>query len=141
MRRLRKVKIVATLGPASSEYETIKALFEAGADVFRLNMSHGEHADIAERHRIIREVEEAVQLHPSAGNDVIEGLAVDLLHGQEAQIVELLLGLRGVPQKALDLLALALLELFVEVGAEHLGAAFLGSHWATSGFEAFRSIG
>ncbi len=57
MRRLRKVKIVATLGPASSDYETIKALFEAGADVFRLNMSHGEHSDIGERHRIIREIE------------------------------------------------------------------------------------
>ncbi len=58
MRRLRKIKIVATLGPASNDYETIRALFEAGADVFRLNMSHGEHSDIAERHRIIRKIEE-----------------------------------------------------------------------------------
>ena len=58
MRRHRNVKIVATLGPASSDYDTIRALHEAGADVFRLNMSHGEHADIAERHRIIRQIEE-----------------------------------------------------------------------------------
>lgn len=57
MRRLRNVKIVATLGPASSSYEMIRALWEAGADVFRLNMSHGEHKDIADRHRIIREIE------------------------------------------------------------------------------------
>src|SRR6056297_945022 len=58
MRRHRNVKIVATLGPASSDYDTIRALHEAGADVFRLNMSHGAHADIAERHRIIRQIEE-----------------------------------------------------------------------------------
>jgi pyruvate kinase len=58
MRRHRNVKIVATLGPASSDYDTIRALHEAGADVFRLNMSHGTHADIAERHRIIRQIEE-----------------------------------------------------------------------------------
>lgn len=58
MRRNRNVKIVATLGPASSDYDTIRALHEAGADVFRLNMSHGTQADIAERHRIIRQVEE-----------------------------------------------------------------------------------
>ncbi|WP_102225554.1 pyruvate kinase [Acidimangrovimonas sediminis] len=57
MRRLRNVKIVATLGPASDDYETIRALFEAGADVFRLNMSHGTHEDIAARHRIIRQIE------------------------------------------------------------------------------------
>jgi pyruvate kinase len=57
MRRRRNVKIVATLGPVSSTYETIRALFEAGADVFRLNMSHGTHAEIEERHRIVREVE------------------------------------------------------------------------------------
>ena len=40
MRRLRKVKILATLGPASSDEEMIGRLFEAGADVFRINMSH-----------------------------------------------------------------------------------------------------
>ncbi|MEZ5685533.1 MAG: pyruvate kinase [Paracoccaceae bacterium] len=57
MRRLRNVKIVATLGPASSEYETIRALFEAGADVFRLNMSHGTHEDHRARHDIIRRIE------------------------------------------------------------------------------------
>ncbi|MGR3570275.1 pyruvate kinase [Brevirhabdus sp.] len=57
MRRLRNVKIVATLGPASNDYATIRALFEAGADVFRLNMSHGSHAEITERHAMIRQVE------------------------------------------------------------------------------------
>ena len=58
MRRQRNVKIVATLGPASNDYETIKALFEAGADVFRLNMSHGDHEEIGARHKIIRQIEE-----------------------------------------------------------------------------------
>ena len=57
MRRQRNVKIVATLGPASDTYEMIRALFEAGADVFRLNMSHGVHDDIRRRHEIIRQVE------------------------------------------------------------------------------------
>ena len=57
MRRLRKVKIVATLGPASSDYQTIRALFEAGADVFRLNMSHGTHAEQKARYDIIRKIE------------------------------------------------------------------------------------
>jgi len=57
MRRLRNVKIVATLGPASNDYDTIRALFEAGADVFRLNMSHGTHEDIGARHKIIRQIE------------------------------------------------------------------------------------
>ena len=58
MRRHRNVKIVATLGPASDSYDTIRALHEAGADVFRLNMSHGAHDEIANRHRTIRQVEE-----------------------------------------------------------------------------------
>ncbi|MFD0860344.1 pyruvate kinase [Roseovarius aquimarinus] len=58
MRRHRNVKIVATLGPASESYEMIRALHEAGADVFRLNMSHGAHDDIREKHRIIRQVEQ-----------------------------------------------------------------------------------
>ena len=57
LRRQRSVKIVATLGPASSTYETIKALFEAGADVFRLNMSHGTHEETRQRYEIIRMIE------------------------------------------------------------------------------------
>ena len=57
MRRHRNVKIVATLGPASSDYDMIRALVEAGADVFRLNMSHGTHDEIRKRHEIIRKVE------------------------------------------------------------------------------------
>ncbi len=58
MRRLRNVKIVATLGPSSDNYEMIRALFETGADVFRLNMSHGSHEDFRRRHGIIRQIEE-----------------------------------------------------------------------------------
>ncbi|SDE56786.1 pyruvate kinase [Paracoccus isoporae] len=58
MRRHRNIKIVATLGPSSSDYATIRALFEAGADVFRLNMSHGDHDDHKARHDIIRKIEE-----------------------------------------------------------------------------------
>lgn len=43
MRRNRKVKILATLGPASSDEVMIRKLFDAGADVFRINMSHADH--------------------------------------------------------------------------------------------------
>jgi pyruvate kinase len=57
LRRRRRTKIVATLGPASSSPEVIERLFRAGADVFRLNFSHGSHADHAERIAIIRQLE------------------------------------------------------------------------------------
>ncbi len=58
MRRKRSAKIVATLGPASSDYERIRALFEAGVDVFRLNFSHGSHADHLGRFEAIRRIEQ-----------------------------------------------------------------------------------
>ena len=57
MRRNRRVKIVATLGPASSEPETIRRLFEAGADVFRINMSHASRDKLTELVRAIRKIE------------------------------------------------------------------------------------
>ena len=57
MKRNRKAKIVATLGPASSTPDAIRALFNAGADVFRFNFSHGAHEDHQRRYDIVREVE------------------------------------------------------------------------------------
>ena len=60
MRRLRKAKIVATLGPASSERETIRALFDAGVDVFRFNFSHGSHEDHRIRYDLVRDIEREV---------------------------------------------------------------------------------
>ena len=57
MRRLRRAKIVATLGPASSSAEMIARLFEAGADVFRINMSHTSQERMRELVGMIRTVE------------------------------------------------------------------------------------
>jgi pyruvate kinase len=59
MRRRRSAKIVATLGPSSSAPDQIRALFEAGVDVFRLNFSHGTHDDHRARFEAIRQVESA----------------------------------------------------------------------------------
>ncbi|MDA4636439.1 pyruvate kinase, partial [Escherichia coli] len=60
MRRRRKVKILATLGPASSDEAMIRKLFEAGADVFRINMSHASHDLMRELVRRLRNVEKEV---------------------------------------------------------------------------------
>lgn len=57
MRRQRNAKIVATLGPASSTPDRIRELFLAGADVFRLNFSHGSHDDHRARVQAIRDLE------------------------------------------------------------------------------------
>ena len=57
MRRNRKVKILATLGPASASAEMIEKLFVAGVDVFRINMSHTSHALLKDLHGSIRNVE------------------------------------------------------------------------------------
>lgn len=57
MRRLRRCKIIATLGPATSDHAMLSALFEAGVDVFRINMSHASHDDMRERVRMIRSLE------------------------------------------------------------------------------------
>lgn len=57
MRRLRRTKVVATLGPSSSDRATIARLFEAGADVFRINMSHTPHDRMRDLVGMIRDVE------------------------------------------------------------------------------------
>ena len=56
-RAMRRTKIISTLGPATSDHATIRALAVAGVDVFRLNFSHGTHEDHAARHGVIRDVE------------------------------------------------------------------------------------
>ncbi len=57
MRRNRRVKIIATLGPASSDPQAIAALFQAGVDVFRINMSHTSHETLGELHSAVRDTE------------------------------------------------------------------------------------
>jgi pyruvate kinase len=70
VRRTRRVKIVATLGPASSTPERIEKLFLAGADVFRINMSHASHDMLIRYHETIRAIE--------AGQKRPIGVLVDL---------------------------------------------------------------
>ena len=57
---MRSAKIVATIGPASSGSERLRALFDAGVDVFRLNFSHGTHDEHRARFEEIRAVEAEV---------------------------------------------------------------------------------
>lgn len=57
MRRTRNAKIVATLGPSSSDKDTLRRLFLAGVDAFRLNFSHGSAAEHCSRFALLRELE------------------------------------------------------------------------------------
>jgi pyruvate kinase len=61
MRRHRRAKIVATVGPASASPEMLKALFLAGVDTFRLNFSHGAQEDHAKVHAAIRALEKQIR--------------------------------------------------------------------------------
>src|SRR3978361_1342419 len=65
MHRDRFTKIVATVGPATSSPERLRTLFEAGADVFRLNFSHGTHEDHKQRVQQLRALEKEFK-HPIA---------------------------------------------------------------------------
>lgn len=56
MQNLRRTKIVATIGPASRDEATLRALLQAGVDVVRLNFSHGTHAEHAETIRLVRQL-------------------------------------------------------------------------------------
>src|SRR5215467_3618243 len=57
MRRSRRVKLVATLGPASYAAEMIERLFDAGVDVFRINMSHSPFDVVKKVHAAVRATE------------------------------------------------------------------------------------
>jgi len=91
MHRERNVKIVATLGPVSSSPDRIRALAEAGADVFRLNFSHGSHDDHLARIHAVRALEQetgrpigllADLQGPKLRIGAFRDGAVDLLPGQ-----------------------------------------------------------
>mgnify|MGYP001191833234 CR=1 FL=1 len=58
MQKRKKTKIVATLGPATSTKEVLKAMMDEGVDVFRVNFSHADYADVEERINTIRELNE-----------------------------------------------------------------------------------
>ena len=92
----RRTKIVTTAGPASSSPELIEALIEAGVTVFRLNMSHGEHAGhqaaydhirlIAER--LVKPIAVLADLcGPKIRTGKFEGDGIDLLEGDEIKII------------------------------------------------------
>ena len=63
MKRTRKIKVLATLGPSSNTQEKIEELFKAGVDIFRINMSHASHEVAKELHAAIRRTEDLCS-HP-----------------------------------------------------------------------------
>jgi len=69
--RSRKVKILATLGPASSEPAMIRQLMVAGADAFRINMSHGDQQQKAKLVQAIRALEKAMELEKAQGGELV----------------------------------------------------------------------
>ena len=63
MRKIKKTKIVATLGPASSSKEIIKAMMENGVNVFRINFSHANYENVLERIQTIRALNVELGFH------------------------------------------------------------------------------
>lgn len=68
--RLNRSKIVATVGPASNNKETLKQLIEAGANVFRLNFSHGSHQDHQKVIDLVRELNDEMGTHVALLQDL-----------------------------------------------------------------------
>jgi pyruvate kinase len=92
MNRLRRCKIIATLGPASNDEGTIESLWRSGADLFRINMSHADPAAMRERVAMIRAVEARVGRPigvlvdlqgPKLRVSVFAGGGADLVAGQK----------------------------------------------------------
>ena len=70
MLKIKKTKIVATLGPASSSKEVIKEMMNSGVNVFRINFSHASHEDALERINIIRDLNEELGFHVAVMADL-----------------------------------------------------------------------
>jgi len=89
---MKRTKIVATMGPASSSEEKLKALIHAGMNVARLNFSHGEYAVHGQTIANIRKVDEELGTHTALLADLqgpklrvgdIEGGEMELINGEE----------------------------------------------------------
>ena len=65
MTTVKKTKIVATLGPATSKKEVLRDMIKAGVDVFRINFSHADYDDVKERVKMIRELSEELDINTS----------------------------------------------------------------------------
>ncbi len=87
MRRFRNAKILATLGPSSDTPDVIRSLFEAGADVFRFNFSHGSHEDHRKRYQAVRALEREFE-HPIGVLVDLQGpkLRVGVFEGGQATL-------------------------------------------------------
>jgi pyruvate kinase len=92
---MRHTKILATVGPSCSSPETIEAMIAAGADVFRLNFSHGTHESHATVYRRIREAAKSAGRHigvlqdlsgPKIRTGPVEGEPLTLTAGDEVRI-------------------------------------------------------
>lgn len=93
---MKKTKIVATLGPASSDKEVLRQMFLAGLNVCRLNFSHGAYEDHAKVVQTIRELNEETGLNvailadlqgPKIRTNDMENNGVELITGKEVLIV------------------------------------------------------
>lgn len=93
---VNKTKIIATIGPATSSKEQLKALFDAGVNVCRLNFSHGSHAD----HQIV--IDRILELNEELGTNIalladlqgpklrigeVENNGIELLEGAEIEFI------------------------------------------------------
>lgn len=87
MPQVKKTKIVATLGPASSSEEVIEKMIHAGVNVFRINFSHADHDDVAERINIIRSLSEKHKTYTSILAD-LQGPKLRVGVIEEGAIVE-----------------------------------------------------
>jgi pyruvate kinase len=87
MPKVKKTKIVATLGPASSSEEVIEKMIYAGVNVFRINFSHADHDDVAERINIIRSLSEKHKIYTSILAD-LQGPKLRVGVIEEGAIVE-----------------------------------------------------